>query len=112
MEFNSIIIYIACIVSLFLIGKFFILPLKTILKILGNSILGGLIIFIINIIGNLFNFHIGLNFGTALIIGFLGVPRSYPFNYFKNVDLTVGSIINVGVNKNTSAFFCKNNALI
>ena len=36
---------------------------------------------------NLFNFHIGLNFGTALIIGFLGIPRSYSSNNFKIADL-------------------------
>lgn len=71
---NSVIVYLACIIFLFLIGKFFIIPLKSIAKIIGNSILGGILIFIVNIIGNFFNFHIGLNMGTAIITGILGVP--------------------------------------
>ena len=85
LEANSVIVYISCVIFLFLIGKFFILPLKTILKIIGNSVLGGLLIFIVNIIGSFFNFHIGLNVGTALITGILGVPRSNTTDNFKNI---------------------------
>lgn len=76
MDINSIIVYIACIIFLFLIGKFFIIPLKSIAKIIGNSILGGILIFIINAIGSFVNFHIGLNIGTAIVTGILGIPRS------------------------------------
>lgn len=83
MEFNTIIIYLGCIIFLFLIGKLFILPLKSIFKLIGNSILGGILIFIINIIGNFFGFHIGLNIGTAVITGILGIPRSSTSYYFK-----------------------------
>jgi len=85
LEANSVIVYISCVIFLFLIGKFFILPLKTILKIIGNSVLGGLLIFIVNIIGSFFNFHIGLNVGTALITGILGVPRCNTTDNFKNI---------------------------
>lgn len=81
LEINTIIVYLACIVFLFLIGKFFILPLKSIAKILGNSILGAVLIGIINLVGGLFEFHIGLNVGTAIVTGILGLPRSYSFDY-------------------------------
>ena len=74
MDFNSIIIYLGCIIFLFLIGKFFIIPLKIIMKIIGNSILGGILIFIVNLIGGMFNFHIGLNVVTAIVTGILGIP--------------------------------------
>lgn len=83
MEANTIITYLACIFFLFIIGRIFILPLKSILKLVGNSILGGILIFIINIVGAMFNFHIGLNVGTAIIIGILGIPRSNSSNIFK-----------------------------
>lgn len=86
MEINTIVVYIGCIIFLFLLGKFFIIPLKTIVKIIGNSILGGFLIFIINAIGNFINFHIGLNVITSLITGILGIPRCYSFNYFKTVS--------------------------
>lgn len=82
---NSIIVYIACIIFLFLIGRFFIIPLKTIAKIIGNSILGGILIFVVNLIGEMFGFHIGLNVGTALITGILGIPRCYFINTFKGI---------------------------
>ncbi|MFR6659003.1 MAG: pro-sigmaK processing inhibitor BofA family protein [Clostridia bacterium] len=47
---------------------------KKVLKLVVNSILGGAIIYIINLIGNSFNFHIGLNFFTSILIGILGIP--------------------------------------
>lgn len=74
MDINSIIVYVACIIFLFLIGRFFIIPLKSIAKIIGNSIIGGILIFIVNAIGSLLNFHIGLNIGTAIVTGILGIP--------------------------------------
>ena len=74
MDANSIIAYIACIFFLFIFGKIFIVPIKTIFKLIINSILGGLTIFIINIIGSLWGFHIGLNLITSIFVGVLGVP--------------------------------------
>ena len=85
LEVNTIIVYLACIIFLFILGKFFILPLKSVVKLIGNSILGGILIFIVNSIGSIWNFHIGLNIGTALITGILGVPRSNITDSFKNV---------------------------
>lgn len=74
MDFNNIITYIACIFFLFIFGKIFIIPIKIIFKLMINSILGALTIFIINIIGDLFNFHIGLNLITSIFVGVLGIP--------------------------------------
>lgn len=71
---NSIIAFIACLFFLFIMGKLFIVPIKIMLKILLNSILGGILIFIINLVGNFFNFHIGLNIITSIFIGVLGIP--------------------------------------
>lgn len=74
MDFNSIIAYIACIFFLFIFGKIFVVPIKIILKLIINSVLGGLFIFIINFIGAFFNFHIGLNLVTSIFVGILGIP--------------------------------------
>lgn len=74
MDNNTLIIYIACICFLFLFGRIFILPIKSILKLVLNSVLGGLMIYLINVVGGLFAFHIGLNYITAIIVGILGVP--------------------------------------
>lgn len=70
----NIITYLACICFIFIIGRFFIVPIKKILKIVINSIIGGGVIYLINIIGANFNFHIGLNVINSIIIGILGLP--------------------------------------
>lgn len=84
MDTNNLLIYLACIIVLFIIGKIFIVPLKTILKLVFNSILGGVLIYVINLVGTLFDFHIGLNIITSIFVGFLGIPRSNTFGNTKD----------------------------
>lgn len=76
LENNTLIIYLACICFLFLFGKIFILPLKSVVKLILNSILGGMIIYVINLVGGMFQFHIGLNYITIIFVAILGVPGS------------------------------------
>lgn len=71
---ETIITYLACICFIFIFGKIFIVPLKKILKLIINSILGGVVIYLINIIGGNWGFHIGLNIFTSILIGLLGLP--------------------------------------
>ena len=70
----NIITYLACICFIFRFGRIFIVPVKKILKIILNSIFGGITIYIINFIGANFGFHIGLNFFTSILLGMLGLP--------------------------------------
>ncbi len=65
---NTIIIFLGCIMAIILFGKIFILPIKMIIKLIINSILGGLIIICINWIGAAFNLHIGLNILTSIFV--------------------------------------------
>ena len=74
MDINTIGIIGICIIIFLIFGKIFIWPLKKILKLIVNWILGGVLIYIINVIGMNFGFHIGLNIVTSLLVGFLGVP--------------------------------------
>ena len=74
MDTSSIITYLACICFLFIFGRIFIVPIKKILKLVFNSLLGGLAIYIINLIGSGFEFHIGLNIFTSVVVGILGIP--------------------------------------
>ena len=73
MDINALII-ISCICMLFVIGKIFSVPIKWILKLAFNSVLGGVIIWFINLIGGTWGFHIGLNFITSIFVGILGIP--------------------------------------
>ena len=71
---TNIYIYLACIIGLVIIGRIFAVPLMKMLKLVINSVLGGILIYLINLIGSSFSFHIGLNFATAIFVGILGVP--------------------------------------
>ena len=71
----NIITYLACICFLFIFGRIFILPIKKVLKLVLNSILGGVTIYIINLIGAGFNFHIGLNVFTSILIRIIRFAR-------------------------------------
>ena len=46
----NILTYLACICLIFILGRIFIVPLKKILKLVLNSVLGGIVIYIINLI--------------------------------------------------------------
>ena len=74
MDVKMLIVYIACIIGIFIIGKIFIVPIKVIMKLILNTILGAILLYIINIIGASFNFHIGINLVTTLVTGILGIP--------------------------------------
>ena len=71
---SNIITYLACICFLFIFGRVFIVPITKVLKLVINSILGGLTIFLINVIGGIWGFHIGLNIFTSILVGILGLP--------------------------------------
>jgi len=94
MNFTTILTYIACICLIFIIGRLFIIPLKFIFKLILNSILGGLLIFIINFLTQGINFHIGLNLFTSIFVGLLGIPRSSNINTnsnFFNINCFIGT---------------------
>lgn len=82
---NTIIIFLGCIIGIILFGKLLILPIKLIIKLILNSLLGGLTITIINWIGAAFDLHIGLNIFTAMFVGILGIPGAILLLIFKLV---------------------------
>ncbi|MDM5152850.1 pro-sigmaK processing inhibitor BofA family protein [Bacillus sp. DX1.1] len=49
-------------------------PLQFIGRMFAKVMLGVLLLFIINVIGTKFGFHIPINLGTASISSFLGIP--------------------------------------
>jgi len=83
---GNLITYLACICFIFIFGRIFIVPLKKILKLVFNSILGGITIFLINLIGSNFGFHIGLNIFTSIIVRFIRIARSGLFNNSEIID--------------------------
>ncbi|MBR0490904.1 MAG: pro-sigmaK processing inhibitor BofA family protein [Clostridia bacterium] len=78
---TNIITYIACICFLFIFGRVFIVPITKVMKLVMNSVLGGLLIYIINLIGSGFGFHIGLNFFTSILVRIIRDSRCYMYCY-------------------------------
>ena len=73
MDSNTIIIS-SCIFAIILIGLVFKIKIWKIVKLIINSILGGILIYFINLIGTSFGLHIGLNVVTSMVIGVFGIP--------------------------------------
>ena len=73
-QYGTLFAYIIGAILLLLMGRLLLAPLKLILKLLYNAILGGVVLLAINFIGEFFGFHIAFNYVTAFITGFLGVP--------------------------------------
>ena len=74
MSLTNILIVGGCALAILIIGKILLFPIKKIIKLVFNTIIGGAIIYIINLIGASFGFHIGLNIVTSLVVGILGIP--------------------------------------
>ena len=81
-NYNTIIIFLSCIIAIIIFGKIFIWPLKNIIKLVINSMLGGILIAIINYIGQAFGFHIGLNIITSIFVRIFRNTRCYFINTY------------------------------
>ena len=68
--FATFVPYVVAIVVLLLLVKLFSLPFK----LVWNGIIGGATLWLINLVGAVFAFHIEITVIKALIAGFFGVP--------------------------------------
>ncbi|NMA34126.1 MAG: pro-sigmaK processing inhibitor BofA [Clostridiaceae bacterium] len=69
-----ILAFMAGLILMFILVRLFLKPLKVVMKLVLNALLGALALLIANWIGGLFGFHIALNVYTAFIVGTLGIP--------------------------------------
>lgn len=69
-----ILAYAAGLILMLVLVRLFLKPLKVVMKLVLNALLGALALLIANWIGGLFGFHIAFNVYTAFIVGTLGVP--------------------------------------
>lgn len=73
-NYSVILAYVIGIFLLFLLGRVLLVPLKIVLRLVYNALLGAICIIAVNFIGSLAGFHIALNVFTSFIVGFLGIP--------------------------------------
>jgi len=71
---NIILAYAFGLILLYIIGYILLVPIKWIIKLIYNGIIGGVLLFLFNFIGGFWDIHIAINPLTALIAGFLGIP--------------------------------------
>ncbi|MFZ5351186.1 MAG: pro-sigmaK processing inhibitor BofA family protein [Bacillota bacterium] len=74
MDIFTILAVFLAIGAVYIVGMLLVLPVKLIVKLIINGIIGAAALFAINFVGAYFNFSIGINPITALIAGFLGIP--------------------------------------
>ncbi|SCG81725.1 inhibitor of the pro-sigma K processing machinery [Proteiniborus sp. DW1] len=73
-ELGVIVAYAAGLILLYFVGWILIIPLKYLVKLIINGIMGGVLLFLINLLGGFVGLYIAINPLTAVIVGFLGVP--------------------------------------
>jgi inhibitor of the pro-sigma K processing machinery len=59
---------------LYLLGGLLLVPLKWILKLIFNALIGGVLLWLVQLIGAPLGLHIVINPLNALIVGILGLP--------------------------------------
>ena len=74
LDISIFLTYIGAILLVFIFGRLFLWPLKMILKLMISSLIGGLLIFVFNLIGSNPDVIMPLNIFTAFIVGALGLP--------------------------------------
>ncbi len=66
--------YAAGLFLIYLLGKFLIVPLKWVGRLILSSIIGGVFILALNLVGGHWGIFLPLNLLTAAITGLLGIP--------------------------------------
>jgi len=73
-DYNVLVAYAFGILLLYVLVRLLFVPLRWTLVVVYNALLGGVALWLINAVGHYVGLHIGLNFITALVAGFLGIP--------------------------------------
>ncbi len=71
---DIILAYALGLVLLYLAGWLLLVPLKPLFRFIINGIIGGVVLWLLNLIGGLIGISIAINPVTALMVGFLGIP--------------------------------------
>ena len=61
-------------ILIFLLGRALLVPLRMVLRLIANSMVGAVLLIVINFIGMNIGIMIPVNIVNALVVGVLGVP--------------------------------------
>lgn len=71
---SNILAYLIGLVILYIVGMLLVIPMKALIKLLINGVIGGVILLVFNLIGAYFGLSIVVNPLNAIIVGILGIP--------------------------------------
>ncbi len=74
MDLSVVIAYLLGIFILYTIARLLLVPLKALARLIINSVAGGLVLAIVNLIGGYFGLYLAINPITVLVAGLLGLP--------------------------------------
>ena len=74
MDVNIILAFIFGLMVLYLLARILVYPMRILAKIVGNSLVGGVVIILFNVLGGVVGLSVGVNILSALVVGFLGIP--------------------------------------
>lgn len=74
MPLGNVFAYLLGLVLLYVIGMILVIPIRILIKLIVNGIVGGVTLFLFNLVGGIFGVSLVVNPLNAIIVGILGVP--------------------------------------
>lgn len=74
MEWSVLLAFGVGIFLIYLVGRMFMMPIRLIFRLIYNGLIGGVMLWLVNLAGSYISFTIAINPVSALIAGFLGLP--------------------------------------
>lgn len=74
MGMATILYYLAGLILVYVVGMFLVIPLKLLIRLLMNGIIGGALLFLFNIIGGFFALSLPITPINAIVVGVFGIP--------------------------------------
>lgn len=74
MDLTTIVFYILGLAMIFLMGSLLVVPLRLVVRLFLNGLVGGFFLVLFNLIGGIFNLNLPITPLNAIVVGFLGVP--------------------------------------
>jgi inhibitor of the pro-sigma K processing machinery len=73
-DLNIILAFVFGLMVLYLLARILVYPMRILAKVVGNSLVGAVLLMIFNLLGGLVGLSVGVNVVSALVVGFLGLP--------------------------------------
>jgi len=73
-DISTVIAYAFGVFLLYIVAYILYVPLKFVIRLMYNAIIGGVLLWVVNLVGGFLGLSVPINPVTALVAGFLGIP--------------------------------------